>query len=84
MPNQGCTCATSCSSVWKAGGPAAECGIGRDAVLVGEVLLRRPDPDHADDNIFMFCRDHLCLNGLDPLYLCLLIHLAFEFNYTSS
>ena len=33
------------SSVWEASGPATEYGVGRDAVLVGEALLRRPDPE---------------------------------------
>ena len=35
----------SCSSVWETSGPATEYGVGRDAVLVGEALLRRPDPE---------------------------------------
>ena len=31
--------------MWEASGPATEYGVGRDAVLVGEALLRRPDPE---------------------------------------
>jgi len=44
--------------VWETGGPAIEYGVPQDAVLVGEALLWRPDPE-VELQAARYCRSQI-------------------------